>query len=123
MELSIVDNPSQTPYGRGMFVTMNRIFVHPEYAEAFEEAFRRRARLVDRMPGFIRNLVLRPENPAESPYIVMTFWESREHFEAWVNSPAFREGHARSGTLPREAFRAPSVLETFEVILDSEDVP
>ena len=36
-----------------MFVTMNRIPVRPEYAEQFEEAFRQRARLVDRMPGFI----------------------------------------------------------------------
>lgn len=103
-----------------MFVTMNRIFVHPDYARDFEEVFRNRARRVDRMPGFIRNLVLRPEDPAKEPYIVMTFWESRAHFEAWVNSPEFREGHAQSTSLPREAFRAPNVLETFEVLLDSD---
>jgi hypothetical protein len=51
-----------------MFVTMNRIPVNPEHAERFEENFRQRARLVDRMPGFIRNLVPRPANPADELY-------------------------------------------------------
>ena len=74
-----------------MFVTMNRIPVRPEYREAFEEAFRQRARLVDQAPGFLRNLVLRPKNP-EDPYIVLTFWESEAAFWAWMESPAFREG-------------------------------
>ncbi|WP_243029367.1 antibiotic biosynthesis monooxygenase family protein [Thermus altitudinis] len=102
-----------------MYVTMNRIPVKPEFAHRFEEAFRTRARLVDRMPGFIRNLVLRPQNP-EDPYIVMTFWESEAAFRAWTESPEFREGHARSGTLPKEAFRGPNRLESFVAFLDSE---
>jgi len=102
-----------------VFVTMNRIPVKPEYAERFEEVFRTRARLVDRMPGFVRNLVLRPNNP-EDPYIVLTFWESEEAFKAWTESPEFREGHARSGTLPKEAFRGPNRLETFQVVQDTE---
>lgn len=102
-----------------MFVTINRIWVRPEYAQAFEEAFRTRARLVDRMPGFIRNLVMRPKNPSD-PYLAVTFWETEEHFRAWVESPAFKEGHARSGTLPREAFSRPNQLESFEVFLDTE---
>ncbi len=98
---------------------MNRIPVKAEYADRFEYVFRNRARLVDRMPGFLRNLVLRPNNP-EDPYIVMTFWESEEAFRAWTESPEFREGHARSGTLPKEAFRGPNRLETFTAFLDSE---
>ncbi|MCS7069305.1 MAG: antibiotic biosynthesis monooxygenase [Meiothermus sp.] len=102
-----------------MFITMNRIEVSEDFANHFEQNFRQRARLVDRMPGFIRNLLLRPANPAEEPYIVMTFWESEAHFQNWVNSPEFKEGHARSGTLPREAFRAHNRLETFEVVTDS----
>ena len=101
-----------------MFVTMNRIPVKAEYRDRFEEAFRRRARLVDQMPGFLRNLVLRPKNP-EDPYIVLTLWENEAAFLAWTESPAFREGHARS-TLPKEAFLGPNRLEAFTVILDSE---
>jgi heme-degrading monooxygenase HmoA len=102
-----------------MYVTMNHIPVNPEHAERFEQTFLQRARLVDRMPGFIRNLVLRPANPAVEPYIVMTFWESEAHFRNWVNSPEFKEGHAKSGSLPRESFRGHSQLKTFQVVSDS----
>ncbi|MFC1464206.1 MAG: antibiotic biosynthesis monooxygenase family protein [Candidatus Brachytrichaceae bacterium NZ_4S206] len=107
-----------------MITTANRIFVNPQYAEAFEENFRNRAKLVDKMPGFIRNLLLRPANPGD-PYIVLTFWESRAHFEAWVRSPEFVQGHARSGTLPKDVFTAPNQLELHEVVLDSSqpDLP
>jgi heme-degrading monooxygenase HmoA len=101
-----------------MFIVMNRIAVNPAYAAAFEERFRNRAAEVDKMPGFIRNLVLRPVAP-DDPYVVMTMWQSREAFEAWTQSDAFRKGHARSGTLPADAFRGPSRLETFEAFLDS----
>jgi len=101
-----------------VFVVMNRIPVSPEFQEAFEERFRSRAREVDRMPGFVRNWVLRPVDP-EDPYVVVTVWESREAFEAWTRSEAFQRGHARSGTLPREAFRGVSKLERYELILDS----
>ena len=57
-----------------MITAMNRIYVVSEYAEQFEQRFRTRARLVDGMPGFIWNKVLRPVNP-EDPYIVLTLWE------------------------------------------------
>ena len=38
----------------------------------------------------------------------MTLWESRAAFDAWVKSDEFVKGHARSGTLPEEAFIQPS---------------
>lgn len=101
-----------------MIVTANRIPVNPEYAEAFEARFVDRAGLVDTMPGFISNHVLRPATP-DTPYIVLTYWESKEHFDAWVNSDAFRQGHARSGSLPREAFAGRNQLEMFEVVTSS----
>jgi heme oxygenase (mycobilin-producing) len=86
-----------------MITVANRIFVDAAYAEAFEARFRDRAGLVDQMPGFIANQVLRPVNDGD-PYVVLTLWESRAHFEAW---------------LPREAFPKPNVLEVHEVIQDS----
>ena len=101
-----------------MITVANRIFVAPEYAEQFEEAFRKRAGLVDGMPGFISNQVLRPVNPGD-PYIVLTLWNSRADFEAWIRSDAFIQGHAKSGSLPKEAFSAPNKLEVHEVVQDS----
>jgi heme-degrading monooxygenase HmoA len=71
-----------------MFVVMNRIPVNPDYAGQFEERFTNRAREVDKMPGFVRNQVLRPANP-EEPYIVLTVWQSQGDFEAWINSEEF----------------------------------
>jgi heme-degrading monooxygenase HmoA len=72
------------------------------------------------MQGFEANLVLRPTSPDE-PYVVLSFWDSQENFEAWTQSDAFRKGHARSGSLPKEAFTAPSVLEVHEVFLDTRE--
>lgn len=101
-----------------MIAVANRIYVAKEYAEAFEERFRSRAGLVDGMPGFLSNQVLRPVNEGD-PYVVLTFWESRAHFEGWIASDAFTKGHARSGTLPKEAFTGPNKLEMHEVIQDT----
>lgn len=101
-----------------MIAVANRIFVAPQYADGFEERFRTRAGLVDGMPGFISNQLLRPTQPGD-PYVVFTLWESRAQFEAWTRSDAFRSGHARSGTLPKEAFTGPNKLEVHEIVLDS----
>lgn len=101
-----------------MITVANRIYVTPEYAEAFEERFRQRAGLVDGMPGFVSNQVLRPVNEGD-PYIVFTIWESRQNFIDWVRSDEFVKGHAQSGSLPKEAFAAANVLELHEVVQDS----
>ena len=54
-----------------MITVANRIYVRPEYAEAFEARFCERAGLVDQMPCFVSNMVLRPVNDGE-PYVVFT---------------------------------------------------
>ncbi len=102
-----------------MFVVMNRIPLRPEFGELLEERFRTRAGEVDRMAGFVRNWVLRPRDP-EDPYVVLTVWTSEEAFEAWRQSEAFQRAHGRSGALPQEAFRGPSRVERYEVVLSSE---
>ena len=101
-----------------MITVANRIYVKPEYADAFEQRFRDRAGLVDKMPGFISNYVLRPVNEGE-PYVVFTFWNSRQDFLNWVRSDEFVKGHAQSGTMPPEAFTGPNKLEVHEVLQDS----
>lgn len=101
-----------------MITVANRIYVKEEYAGAFEDRFRERAGLVDKMPGFISNQVLRPVNDGD-PYVVFTLWSSRRDFLNWVRSDAFVKGHALSGTLPKEAYAKTNVLELHEVIQDS----
>ena len=101
-----------------MITVANRIYVKAEFAEAFEQRFRERAGLVDQMTGFVSNQVLRPVNEGD-PYVVFTMWQSRQDFLNWVRSDAFAKGHAQSGTLPKDAFTKPNVLEMHEVVQDS----
>jgi heme-degrading monooxygenase HmoA len=63
-----------------MIVVQNRVPVTAGHEDAFIERFRARRGLVDDQPGFIRNMVL---SPIKGDYfIVLTFWESEEHFRA-----------------------------------------
>src|SRR4029450_10703667 len=101
-----------------MISVANRIYVKTEYADAFEQRFRDRAGLVDKMPGFISNQVLRPVNEGD-PYVVFTLWNSRQDFLNWVRSDEFVKGHAQSGTLPKDAFPQANGLEMHEVVQDS----
>lgn len=98
-----------------MIVVCNRIPVNPDHAQDFEQAFAKRAGLVDGMDGFISYQLLRPTQEG-APYVVMTHWDSQEKFIAWTESDAFKDGHARSGTLPREAFLGHPQIEVHEVI-------
>lgn len=97
-----------------MILVANRIFIAPAHAEAFEHLFASRARLVDHMPGFIANQVLKPTSKGH-PYVIQTLWETRDHFVAWTKSEEFTVGHARTETLPKDAFTAPTTLEVYEV--------
>ena len=103
-----------------MITVANRIFVNPEFADQFEERFRQRAKHVDNQPGFQANLVLRPTSEGE-PYVVLSFWDSQDDFEAWSKSDVFTKGHSKSGTLPKNVFTGPSVLEVHEVFLDTRE--
>jgi heme-degrading monooxygenase HmoA len=81
----------------------NRIYVTQEYAEAFEQRFRERAGLVDQMPGFVSNQILRPVNEGD-PYVVFTIWNSRQDFLSWVRSDAFVKGTRSPARSRRKRF-------------------
>jgi len=99
-----------------MFVTMNRFTIGPEHWDDFEERFRQRAGLVDGEPGFIRNAVLRPAENSGDQHVILTMWESRQDFENWTKSEAFRKAHERADQTPKAWFVGPGKLEVFESI-------
>lgn len=80
---------------RAKFVAVNTIHCKPDYVERFECLFCTRARAIDSMGGFLAMQVLKPSKPDEA-YLVVSYWESEEQFNAWVGSPAFHEGHKRA---------------------------
>jgi heme oxygenase (mycobilin-producing) len=105
-----------------MVVVVNRIHVKESHWDEFETRFKNRDGLVDSAPGFIRNLVLRPVDSSSNYHVVMTWWDSKNAFEAWTKSPAFKEAHASHRTSNREIYAGPNVFEIHEVVTDTGEV-
>ncbi|MBV6459343.1 MAG: Heme oxygenase (staphylobilin-producing) [Fimbriimonadaceae bacterium] len=79
---------------RASFVAINYISCTQGYRERFECLFCSRAQAIDRMAGFCGMHVLRAAN-SDEPYLVVSYWKSKDHFDAWVGSSEFVEGHQR----------------------------
>ena len=77
-----------------MFVAINYISCQENYKNRFEKLFSTRAKAIDTMPGFQHMYVLKP-NDQQSEYLIISHWESENHFKAWTSSEAFIEGHKR----------------------------
>lgn len=77
------------------FVAINHITCAPEYLERFEMLFKSRAGAIDHLPGFNGMEVLKP-NGEDGPYLVVSHWDSEAHFQGWMKSDAFAEGHRRA---------------------------
>jgi heme-degrading monooxygenase HmoA len=98
-----------------MFVIANRFKVNPGYEAMFEELFLHRAHLVEGMPGFYKWELQRPLG--EGWYAGITYWESREHHDAWRSSETFKTANRDK---PLEGMlAAPNVLEMAEVVQSS----
>lgn len=95
-----------------MFVAINVLTVPPEMRQTLEQRFAARAGEVDKMDGFQAFELLRPLEGQDS-YLVYTRWDSQEHFQAWLDSQAFGQGHAQHGAEGPAA--SGSTLWTFQV--------
>lgn len=93
-----------------MFVAMNRFKVNPGYEHVFEQ---RQGTNLARVPGFLHFMLLRGDEPGV--YINHTVWESREAFEAWVRSDAFRAAHANP--MPEGTLAAHPQASFYQVLL------
>ena len=76
------------------FVAINVLTVPPQMRETLEQRFANRAGEVDKMDGFEYFELLRPVEGQDS-YLVYTRWAAKEHFDAWLSSQAFGQGHAQ----------------------------
>jgi len=81
-----------------MFIAMNRFQVKPGEEDAFENVWKSRDSYLEDVPGFIEfNLLRGPSAEDHTLYATHTLWESRDAFEAWTKSEAFRKAHAGAG--------------------------
>jgi heme oxygenase (staphylobilin-producing) len=77
-----------------MIVATNTIRIRSGYVDQVAERFKH-LKGVHRSPGFVRMELWAMRGEEYDELKVCTAWESREAFEAWVNSDAFRQAHER----------------------------
>ncbi|GLK66579.1 antibiotic biosynthesis monooxygenase family protein [Hansschlegelia plantiphila] len=100
-----------------MFVAMNRFKVFAAEAEAFETVWRERDRHLEEVPGFVEFHLLKGPADADTVlYASHTIWRSREDFEGWTRSEAFRKAHGGAGS-SKPMFAGHPQFEGFEAVL------
>lgn len=103
-----------------MFIAMNRFKVKPGSEKVFEEIWLGRDSHLKTVSGFIEFHLLRgPKSDDHTLYSSHTVWESREAFEGWARSEAFRQAHKDAGShegvyLGHPNFEGFDVLQTIK---------
>src|SRR5215475_4737066 len=98
-----------------MFIAMNRFRVRKDSEAAFEQVWMSRETHLYKVPGFVEfHLPKGPQAEDYTLYASHTVWQSREAFEAWTRSDAFRAAHNRAGE-NKPLYLDPPQFEGFEV--------
>ena len=99
-----------------MFIAMNRFQVIPGEEEAFEKVWLSRDTHLRDVPGFMEFHLLRgPPEEGHTLFSSHTVWRSRDDFEAWTRSEAFRQAHRDAGG-NKPLYLGHPRFEGFEVI-------
>jgi heme-degrading monooxygenase HmoA len=99
-----------------MFIAMNRFRVLRGHEQAFEAVWLERDTHLAGVPGFVAFHLLRgPEAEDHTLFSSHTVWRSREAFEAWTRSEAFRAAHKGAGG-NKPLYLGHPQFEGFEVI-------
>jgi len=99
-----------------MFIAMNRFRIHEGCEEEFERIWAERDSQLNSVPGFIAFHLLRgPEHDDYTLYASHSMWASRDAFDAWTRSQAFRDAHRSAGD-HRHIYLESPALECFEVV-------
>ncbi len=77
-----------------MYVSVSRLRVEPAEAARLVDAFRRRAGLVDSADGFVDLEVWQSDRDA-GEILMVSRWQNREAFKAYMRSTEHRISHAR----------------------------
>lgn len=99
-----------------MFIAMNRFQVKLGAEAEFEAVWLGRDTHLSQVPGFQTfHLLKGPEREGVRLYASHSLWASREAFEAWTRSEAFRLAHKDAGD-HRGLYAGPPQFEGFEVL-------
>ena len=99
-----------------MFIAMNRFQIVPGKEKDFEEVWRNRDTHLEDVPGFCEfHLVKGKKEEDYTLYASHTVWESKEAFENWTKSEAFRAAHKNAGQNSNLYLGHPN-FEGFEIV-------
>ena len=113
------DATTQEGY-RPMYIAMNRFRIVPGNEAAFETVWRTRDSHLKAVPGFREFHLLRgPTRDDHTLYASHSVWESRQHFEAWTKSEAFRAAHRNAGGT-KPLYLGPPEFEGFDMVLEEK---
>ena len=99
-----------------MFIAMNRFQVNLGREADFEAVWLGRDTHLKQVPGFRTFHLLRgPQMDDHRLYASHSTWDSREAFEAWTRSEAFRLAHKDAGGV-RDIYAGHPRFEGFEVL-------
>ncbi|ASJ76881.1 antibiotic biosynthesis monooxygenase family protein [Granulosicoccus antarcticus] len=99
-----------------MFIAMNRFKIRPGSEKAFEAIWESRDSHLNEVPGFKEFHLLRgPEAEDYTLYSSHTVWRSKESFDAWTHSEAFKKAHKGAGSHGDVYLEHPQ-FEGFEVV-------
>jgi heme-degrading monooxygenase HmoA len=100
-----------------MFIAMNRFRIAPGREQDFISVWKERDSHLEGVPGFKRfNLLQGPTTPECTLFASHSIWESRQAFEDWTRSEAFRKAHANAGQT-KGIYLGPPQFEGFEAVL------
>lgn len=100
-----------------MFIAMNRFKIALGKEGDFVTIWRSRETHLNEVPGFREfHLLQGPSNEEHTLFASHSTWDSKEAFEAWTRSEAFRKAHANAGG-SKGIYLGPPQFEGFEVIL------
>lgn len=99
-----------------MFIAMNRFQVKLGQEGEFERVWRERDILLREVPGFVEfHLLKGPQREDHTLYASHTIWSSKDTFDGWTRSEAFRKAHQNAGQHKGLYVGGPN-FEGFEVV-------
>lgn len=100
-----------------MFIAMNRFKIARGKEQDFVAIWRDRETFLKEVPGFRRfHLLAGPVTDEYALYASHSEWDSRQAFEDWTRSEAFRKAHAGAGA-SKGIYLGPPELELFEAVV------
>ncbi len=100
-----------------MFIAMNRFKIASGCEQEFIALWKSRETYLDEVPGFKSfNLLRGAGDEISTLFASHSIWDSKQHFENWTKSEAFRKAHAKAGA-SKEIYLGPPQFEGFEAVL------